>query len=461
MSHPKLTAHATRLGLLIVSIVALLIVPLAGSISRTSARENVLLEDQFNDNSNNWQLAATKSSKLKVSGGVLSLTLSSESIANWVTPDMTFPDDVTVQVETSTPKPSDAGDWSSAIILRADTRDTSAGFYQFQVTGSGGWGFVTRTANGDEYKIQKDGKLDNWDPTASNTLKVEASGNSFTFTVNDTLVGTFEDDRINNDPSTLKYVGLLVTTLKGVKNIAVEFRNFQVTGQGEPPTAVKPTKTATKPKRTPTKTPVPTQAGPQNGDVLLDEKFPDDNPNDWSVGKQTNVEISIANSSLIIQLTKKQWLQWTFPRAVKLPPDVDVTVTVINTAPDPGGEWTYGIGVRDYVDGNDEYMYLFEVSGNGKWLFTRVNGSKGLETIQKATNITGVKLQPKAANKLRVTAVGSHFEFYLNGKKIGQIDDDVLTPPDQSRVALEVGLYGNTAKIRAAFSDLSVVYAGS
>src|SRR5438128_1696925 len=169
MSYPKLVPHATRLGLLIISLLALVAVPLAGAVS---AQDNTLLEDQFNDNSNNWALATKKNTTLTVGDGVLSMELKTDNIANWATPDMTFPDDIEIAVETTTPEPSDSGDWSSALVLRADARDLSSGFYQFEVTGKGEWSFVTRTAKGDEYKAQKTGKLKSWDPTASNTLKV-------------------------------------------------------------------------------------------------------------------------------------------------------------------------------------------------------------------------------------------------------------------------------------------------
>ncbi len=457
MFHPHLASRATRMGLLIFSVVALFAVPLAGAVVTTSAQGDVLLEDQFDDNANSWKLAATRNAKLTVSDGALTIDLSRENAATWATPDMTFPDDLEIEVEVTTPEPSEEGDWATGIIVRANTRTTASAFYQFDVTGGGQWAFVTRTASGKEYKIQKSGKLDDWDPSAANTLKVSASANSFTYSINGTSVGTFEDDTINNDPDTLKYAGLIVNTLKGTSSISVEFRNLKITGEGQVEPTTRPSRTPTRSRRTPTRTPTPQKAS--KGDVLLEETFEDDNPNGWSVTDKEDVRIAVEDNSLIIDLSKAQWIQWSYPRAMLFPADVDVTVTVINTDPDPAGTWTYGIGVRNYVDNGEEFMYLFEIAGTSNWLFSRLQGSEGIKVIQKATTIRGVKFTSDAENELRIVAVGSHFEFYLNGKKIGEADDDTITPPDESRIVLAAANYSKTDKTVAVFTDFTVVSA--
>jgi hypothetical protein len=446
-----------RLVLIGLSLLSILVVPLAGTFTHTAAQGEVLLEDQFNDNSNSWELASKKNSKLTISDGVFSLQLTKENMASWATPDMTFPDDIDVQVETTTPEPSTEGDWNAAIILRADSRTVESAFYQFEVTGQGKWAFVTRTANGDEYKVQKSGNLKDWDMSASNTLHVSASGTTFTFSVNGTKVGTFEDDTINNDPSTPKYVGLLATTFKGVSNITVEFRNLTITGAGS---QSEPTPTKTAPKRNPTKRPT-TKAAPtevSGGDVLLDESFPDDNPHGWETGKGTDSNVTIANNALTIEVTKKEWIRWTLPGALlKFPNDIDVTVTVSASNPDVTGEWSYGLGVRDYLDNKDEFVYMFRVVGTGEWVFTKLDGSNGLVPIIKATTLPKqVNYKPKGSNTLRMTAVGSHFEFYVNDVKVGEADDDTLAPPEESSIILVAGTYSKASRIKAVFTSVVV-----
>src|SRR5258708_7658330 len=165
----------------------------------TKAQGDVLLSDKFTDNSNGWQLSSTASSKLTIKGGILALDVTKPNVARWVTPNMTFPNDVDVSVDTVTPEGGTKIDWNAAIVLRADKRDTASAFYQFEITGDGQWNFVTRTANGDEYKVRKSGKLDRFAPAAAHTLLVSARGDSFTFSVNGKEAGTFQDSTINNN----------------------------------------------------------------------------------------------------------------------------------------------------------------------------------------------------------------------------------------------------------------------
>ena len=454
-------SRIVRIGLIGFTLVSLLLVSIAGTIRPTAAQGDTLLEDQFNDNTNSWELASKKNSKLTISDGTFSMQLGKENMAAWATPDMTFPDDISVQVETSTPEPSSDGDWNAAIIVRADSRTVDSAFYQFEVTGQGKWAFVTRTAKGEEYKVQKTGSLKNWDMSASNTLKVTTSGTSFTFEVNGTKLGTFEDDTINNDPETPKYVGLLATTFKGVSNVTVEFHNLTITGSGS---SQEPSATPAKAQKTPTKKPTtkpkatPTEVAGGNGEALLDETFPDDNPNAWETGKGTDSNITIANNALTIEVTKKEWIRWTLPGAlVKFPNDVDVTVTVSAVNPDVSGEWSYGLGVRDFLDNKDEFVYLFRVIGTGEWVFSKLDGSNGLVTLIKATALPkAANYKPKASNILRMTASGSHFEFYVNNTKVGEADDDSLTPPDESSIVLVAGTYSKASRIKAAFTEVVV-----
>lgn len=449
----SVTSRKIRLALIGLSLVWFLSISLAGTFSRTAAQGDVLLEDQFNDNSNNWQLAGKKNSKLTVSDGVLSLELSKENLASWATPDQTFPDDIDVEVETTTPEASTDGNWNAAIILRADTRGVDSAFYQFEVTGEGKWAFVTRTANGDEYKVQKEGNLKDWDMTAANTLKVSASGTTFTFSVNGTKVGTFEDDTINDDPSTEKYVGLLATTFKGVSNITVEFRNLKISGAGsqEEPTA-------TKPPKNPTKKPTVTPTEVAGGDALLDETFPDDNPTGWETGKGNNSNITIANDALTIEVTKSDWIRWTLPdEQHKFPNDIDVTATISAVNPAANGEWSYGLGVRDYEDNKDEFAYMFRVFGTGQWIFSRLDGSNGLVGIVKVTPLPKeANFKPKGTNTLRITAVGNHFEFFVNDAQVGQADDDSLRPPEESGIILVAGVTPKGSRIKAVFTEVIV-----
>jgi hypothetical protein len=393
------------------------------------------------------------------------MELTKAGVINFATPEATFPDNIEVQVETTTPEPPTTGNWYSAIIIRANARTTATAFYQFHVTGKGEWAFVTRTPSGREYRVQKTGKLRDFDAAAPANLRVLAEGNIFTFSVNGTRVGTFEDDTINNDPGTEKYVGLLVGTLTGTDYVKVEFRNFVVTAiQGdinETPTRRATTSTRRSPtptRRSPTRQP-PTQAA--SGEILLEENFDLANPNDWVIGPASNGRKTITKNTMVVDVTKSTVTQITWPRAHRFPPDVDVSVNVKANNPHSSGNWMYGIGVRDHTKDNERHIYFFEIVGDGNYQFVYYNSQSNpaFRTIRRE-RISGVSFDPKAENTLRFVAVGNHFEFYLNDEKIGEIDDDTVEPPAESNIVLDAATGSQVSTLKVTFSNFIVKSAG-
>jgi hypothetical protein len=270
-----------------------------------------------------------------------------------------------------------------------------------------------------------------------------------------------------------KYIGLLVGTFSGLSDIKVEFRNLTITGAGgEEPTAT-PTKRARTPTKTPTprggktptKTPVrrtPTRTPtPTESEALLEETFPDDNPNEWTLGKGANSDVNIADNSLIIEVNKADVLRWSHPDAVTFPADVDVTVTATVTDADPNGESVFGILVRGYSQNKQDYQYMYLIRSSGQWAFARLNGSKGLEAVIKSTPIKSGIYKAGKSNVLRLVALGSHFTFYMNGKKLGETNDSKLKAPAESNVSLAAGTYTDSEYSTTAFTDLTVVPASS
>jgi hypothetical protein len=83
----------------------------------------------------------------------------------------------------------------------------------------------------------------------------------------------------------------------------------------------------------------------------------------------------------------------------------------------------YGLVLRRTSTGN---YYAFEIDGNGKWVFDVVKDN----TLTRLVDVTANSaIQPGlgAANILQVRAVGSHFEFSVNGTQVGQIDDSTFS----------------------------------
>jgi len=124
--------------------------------------------------------------------------------------------------------------------------------------------------------------------------------------------------------------------------------------------------------------------------------------------------------------------------------DVDMTVQVKQIS----GKTTapHGIAVRRSSSG----WYEFDITGNSEYVIAKCVGSTcatatTLVDFTKSAAITGGL---NATNTLEVRAVGSHFDFYVNGTKVGGVDD-------ASFAAGEVGLSSDTG-IEVVYTNLKI-----
>jgi hypothetical protein len=123
--------------------------------------------------------------------------------------------------------------------------------------------------------------------------------------------------------------------------------------------------------------------------------------------------------------------------------DVDVTVQVEQIS----GPTVYGYGIafRRPSLGNH---YDFDVDSNSKWVFAKCVGNVCKNVIQFTQNAVIVGGW-NTVNTLRVRAMGSHFDFFVNGTKVGQADDATFSSG-------EVGLTGGDG-IEVVFTNFKVV----
>jgi len=117
----------------------------------------------------------------------------------------------------------------------------------------------------------------------------------------------------------------------------------------------------------------------------------------------------------------------------------DVSAQVKQVAGDTN--WFYGLVFRWASKGND---YFFGVTSNGEWkVAVFVNGQR-TDLVPYVAN-PAVQRGLNKINKLEVRGMQSHFDFFVNGKKVGHVDD--ATYPSG-----RVGVEGNTV------SNVEVVY---
>jgi hypothetical protein len=99
--------------------------------------------------------------------------------------------------------------------------------------------------------------------------------------------------------------------------------------------------------------------------------------------------------------------------------DVSVQVSQISGPLD----WYYGIPFRIESSGNS---YGFGITSDGAWkVWKHINGKS--TDLATDTPSTAIHMGLNAQNVLRVRAVGTHFDFFVNGVHVGSLDDTTVT----------------------------------
>jgi hypothetical protein len=122
--------------------------------------------------------------------------------------------------------------------------------------------------------------------------------------------------------------------------------------------------------------------------------------------------------------------------------DISVQVKQIGGPP----THLYGIGLR-FGTG---FLYRFDITSDGKWTFRLCHLANCTVGVGLTAN-PAIHAGLSAANMLEVRAVASHFDFFVNGTKVGQADDS-------TSVAGPAAL-GGADGIEVVFSNLKITSA--
>jgi hypothetical protein len=324
-------------------------------------------------------------------------------------------------------------DWFYGLGIRGRTVGSSIDFYYFKMSGFGSWEFGISKAN-TPTSIAGGGILDFKNDSAVN-LRILAVGGHLEFYIDDVKVWTAEDIKL--DAAKTNQIMLIGGTNVKTASQLVKFTDLKVVA---PKGIVKnaPTAVVSAPAALP-----------------FAENFAD-NGNQWGlVARDEMGTIDITDGALRIDTLRPSQLQWTSP-AVTFPADIDVTVTAQAIKPDKNNGWDYGLGLRGRdVDTSSGFYYL-DVFGDGTWQFA-VHPK-----TQTATVITGGQLsdfKPDATTKLRIVALGSHFELYINDVKVGTADDSALDAVEANQIILMGGTTDKTPSQLVKFTNLAVATA--
>ena len=125
--------------------------------------------------------------------------------------------------------------------------------------------------------------------------------------------------------------------------------------------------------------------------------------------------------------------------------DVNVSVAVRQVSGPT--TWPYGIMFRLDNAGND---YQFMIDSNSKWVFVKCTADKCAAAVDYTHN-AAIHGGLNTSNTLELHARGSHFDFFVNGTKVGGFDDS--TYPSG-----EIGLAAGS-NVECAFTNLVITRA--
>lgn len=393
--------------------------------------------DQFTANTADWKRAGTYG-EIEFPGQGLQFSVNDEGQAGWMTPNLTVPDDIDVEVEAQAVDPASNGNWNFAVLLRATRRDIDAEFYHFGVSGSGFWELNVRPETPTSYATRlESGRITGFNASRPITLRISARGNTFTFSVNGRQVKVYQADDLPESPMLEKYIGLMAGNYSGNSKNTILFKKMSIWEPTQSAAAAAPT------------------AVPADPDALLTETFPVNNPSGWGTGKGDSSDVKIENGSLYFNVLKANVLAWS-QATKRFPRDIDVSVTVQNETEGTGRSWSYGLGVRGYKEDTSTYFYLFEVRGTGRFTFTAQRGGSVVRTIIRETVIPGFRVNN--ANVLRIKAVGNRFELYFNNIRVGTATATDLKAQDDYGVILSAGTF-DADTMQTRFRNLKIVAA--
>jgi hypothetical protein len=145
-------------------------------------------------------------------------------------------------------------------------------------------------------------------------------------------------------------------------------------------------------------------------------------------------------------------MRWDYPEK-NFSSDVDVSVSATVDESDSGGSWEYGLGVRYYTASDKYFYYLLTITSGNEWYFSS-HDTNGFKTLK---NGKLKDFDPSKSNKLNVIATGDNFEFFLNNKKLGEVNDDSLDKQKSYYVILMGTAGDDSSSISVTYKNLLVL----
>jgi hypothetical protein len=394
------------------------VVPTTGPTDTPASKQaEVILEEKFADNSNNWYVGKDKDTEVALEGGKYKVRVLSLDNVYWFTPPVTESKvDVTVDTEFTEGAPENA-----AYGLLCNYKDAD-NHYRFRLGPDGTYSIDKRVNGGDTVPIVSwtGSSAIKTGTNATNTLHIICNDSHLTMYVNDTLLSDVIDTSLTGGSFQLMASGY--ANKKGDNNpVGVSFSNLVVrkTVAWEP------------------------QAG-----TILTDTF-DDNKNTWDVFTQDTASGQVENGQLVMKVMDPE-TSYMIYSGLSLS-EVDMSFDVVVQEGTSANSAFGAICRRSDADNR----YMFDISADGSYTINKRIKSE-LTTLVDWKESNAIKTGKGEVNRVRVVCSGSKLELYVNGELLTSATDTDLTG---GTFALQAGRFKKDNKpVTINFDNLEVKY---
>jgi hypothetical protein len=376
----------------------------------------VILEDDFSDNSNNWYVGADTETDSTVEDGQFKVKVLAQDTSFSFDPPVSVSDaDISFDTTFNGGKPANAGYGLLCHAIDADNR------YRIRIAPDGFYA-INKTVKGETTDLV------NWTKTGVinqgigvvNNIRAICSENHITLYVND----IFLSDVVDSDLSGGNFA-LLTAYYKNEDSdtapVEVGFSNLVV--------------------RKPL-------AWERPAESLLSDSF-DNNNNGWDVFENEGNSAQIVDGQMVMKVVAKDSFYSVWPQITLANVDMTFDATIQEGTVANAG---YGASCRF---SNVDNLYSFRIDGEGYYtLAKKVDGN--WETIIDWTSSNALNLEPGATNHIRVVCSDSKLELYANDQLLISSQDTTLTGSGFSLHASHFSV--DDQPITVTFDNMEVKY---
>ena len=163
--------------------------------------------------------------------------------------------------------------------------------------------------------------------------------------------------------------------------------------------------------------------------VLLQDNF-GDSSSGWEIGEYDSGDVGYKDGAYFVTSTEMETLMWgvanrSFDNVV-----IEVDATQVSAGPDSNN--AYGVACRE--QGNDDgHGYYLRVSGDGFYSIARAANGEFTALIDW-TESDAIN-QGNATNHIRAICNGSTLELFVNGQRLGSVEDSTFASGDVALTA--------------------------